>query len=86
MGRRRNDFKHIEFDVFKIRFIHCQLLIRVNSLQKMDKISVIKRDITKIAVETVVNFLEINDSIDSVIFVCFDDENYELYEMALNNL
>ena len=52
----------------------------------MDKISVIKRDITKIAVETVVNFLEINDSIDSIIFVCFDDENYELYEMALNNL
>ncbi len=41
---------------------------------------------SRIAVEAVTNFLEINDSIDSIIFVCFDDENYELYEMALNNL
>ena len=41
---------------------------------------------SRIAVETVTNFLETNDSIDNVIFVCFDDENYELYEMALNNL
>jgi O-acetyl-ADP-ribose deacetylase len=37
----------------------------------------------QIAIETVSSFLEKNDSIEMVIFVCFDDENYELYEKML---
>lgn len=37
-----------------------------------------------IAIKTVSEFLANNDSIDEVIFVCFDDENYQLYSKELN--
>lgn len=36
-----------------------------------------------IAVATVKQFLEENNSIKQVVFVCFDDENYTLYENLL---
>lgn len=39
---------------------------------------------TKIAVTEVKKFLEKNDSIERVIFVCFDDRTYETYEKVLN--
>lgn len=39
---------------------------------------------TKIAVTEVKKFLEKNDSIEKVIFVCFDDRTYETYEKVLN--
>lgn len=39
---------------------------------------------TKIAVAEVKKFLEKNDSIEKVIFVCFDDRTYETYEKVLN--
>ena len=35
---------------------------------------------SEIAVQTVSDFLKENDSILEVIFVCFDDENYRIYE------
>ncbi|MCZ8089363.1 O-acetyl-ADP-ribose deacetylase [Flavobacterium sp.] len=35
-----------------------------------------------IAIETVSNFNQ-NDKIDEVVFVCFDDENYDLYQKIL---
>jgi len=38
---------------------------------------------TKIAVSEVKNFLEKNDSIEKVIFVCFDDETYSVYQKIL---
>lgn len=37
----------------------------------------------EIAVETVQNFLEENEGIEEVIFVCFDEENYGIYEKCL---
>ena len=37
----------------------------------------------KIAVDTVNYFLSGTDKIEKVIFVCFDDENYRLYEKLL---
>lgn len=37
-----------------------------------------------IAVATVQDFLNENDSIDEVVFVCFDDENYDLYSELLH--
>lgn len=37
----------------------------------------------QIAVKTVIDFLETNDSITEVTFVCFDDENYNLYYAIL---
>jgi O-acetyl-ADP-ribose deacetylase (regulator of RNase III) len=37
----------------------------------------------KIAVDTVRSFLETNNSIDQVIFVCFDDDNYSIYQALL---
>ncbi|HYV94378.1 MAG TPA: O-acetyl-ADP-ribose deacetylase [Chitinophagales bacterium] len=37
----------------------------------------------KIAVESVFSFLNENASVEKVIFVCFDDENYKIYESAL---
>jgi O-acetyl-ADP-ribose deacetylase len=38
-----------------------------------------------IAVKTVSDFLNENEEIDSVTFVCFDDENYALYDAELKN-
>jgi O-acetyl-ADP-ribose deacetylase (regulator of RNase III) len=35
-----------------------------------------KKDATKIAVETVNNFLQQDASLHKVIFVCFDDDNF----------
>lgn len=37
-----------------------------------------------IAIKTVSDFLIENEDIESVIFVCFDDENYTLYKNALD--
>jgi len=42
-----------------------------------------KKEATEIAVNEVKHFLEINDSIKKVLFVCFDDENYRLYSETL---
>ena len=36
-----------------------------------------------IAIKEVQNFLSTNDSINQVIFVCFDEENYEIYQNKL---
>jgi O-acetyl-ADP-ribose deacetylase len=38
-----------------------------------------KEAAAQIALGTVFRFLETNTSIDLVIFVCYDDENYQLY-------
>ena len=38
----------------------------------------------EIAIETVTQFLSENDQIRNVYFVCFDQENYELYNQLLN--
>lgn len=37
----------------------------------------------QIAIETVDEFLKKDEQIEQVIFVCYDDENYQLYEEAL---
>jgi len=39
----------------------------------------------KIAVDTVKEFLSKTDKIEKVIFLCFDEENYGLYEEYLNH-
>lgn len=39
----------------------------------------------KIAVATVSDFLKENEGISEVVFVCFDEENYKLYEALLEN-
>ncbi len=39
----------------------------------------------KIATDTVYDFLKNDDSIDLVIFVCFDSENYLLYDLILSD-
>lgn len=38
---------------------------------------------TKIAITEVKEFLEKNDTIEKVIFVCFDEETYEIYKSVL---
>jgi O-acetyl-ADP-ribose deacetylase (regulator of RNase III) len=38
----------------------------------------------EIAINSVMEFLGKNNTIEKVIFVCFDDENYELYRIKLN--
>jgi O-acetyl-ADP-ribose deacetylase (regulator of RNase III) len=46
-----------------------------------------KAQASKIAVSTVVDFLNNNKtSIENVIFVCFDQENYELYKELVFNI
>lgn len=45
-----------------------------------------KKAAAKIAVQTVVSFIEKNNEIQLVIFCVFDDENFEIYSELLNNL
>ena len=42
-----------------------------------------KPEAAEVALNTVVAFLETNDRIKEVVFVCFDEENYDLYAKAL---
>lgn len=41
---------------------------------------------TKIAVDEASNFLQNENSIDKIIFVCFDDKTYKIYKSYLNEL
>jgi len=43
-----------------------------------------KEKAAEIAVSTVTQFLASNDSIQQLYFVCFDQENYDLYDQLLN--
>lgn len=43
-----------------------------------------KERAAKIAIQTVKNFLIGNESIETVYFVCFDEENYQLYSSLLS--
>lgn len=40
----------------------------------------------EIAINEVVNFLQSDTSIDEVIFVCFDDENYKIYSEYMDKI
>jgi O-acetyl-ADP-ribose deacetylase (regulator of RNase III) len=42
-----------------------------------------KPEAAEVALNTVVKFLETNESLTEVVFVCFDKENFELYQRAL---
>ncbi|WP_295668607.1 O-acetyl-ADP-ribose deacetylase [uncultured Mucilaginibacter sp.] len=44
-----------------------------------------KKEAATIAVNTVSRFLSETDKIEKVTFVCFDDENYELYQNLLRS-
>ena len=43
-----------------------------------------KDEAAKIAVETVIEFLSANDKIEKVIFICFDDDNFNFINENLN--
>ncbi len=43
-----------------------------------------KKEAAEIAVKTVNEFLHTNQAIEKVIFVCFDNENLQLYQQILN--
>jgi len=44
-----------------------------------------KKQAASIAIQTVSNFLQDNrDELDEIIFVCFDEENYNLYQQELS--
>ncbi|OJV14282.1 MAG: O-acetyl-ADP-ribose deacetylase [Dyadobacter sp. 50-39] len=43
-----------------------------------------KEAAAKIAIETVSEFLATCDTIEKIIFVCFDNENYEIYKACLS--
>lgn len=43
-----------------------------------------KTEAARIAYETVLNFIETNPSLEKVLFVCFDDENYDLLHKLRN--
>lgn len=42
-----------------------------------------KAEAARVAIDTVTEFLSNNDAISEVIFVCFDEENFELYQNLL---
>jgi len=42
-----------------------------------------KNEAAEIAIKEVKKFLISNESIEKILFVCFDDENYEIYEKLL---
>ncbi len=43
-----------------------------------------KHEAGRIAVETISEFLIANEGIEEVVFVCFDDENYAIYQSLLS--
>ena len=44
-----------------------------------------KKQAASIAIQTVSNFLQDNrDELDEIIFICFDEENYNLYQQELS--
>lgn len=43
-----------------------------------------KREAAKIATETVSGFIKENESLNEIYFVCFDEENYSLYDKILS--
>jgi O-acetyl-ADP-ribose deacetylase len=44
-----------------------------------------KEKAATIAIETVLNFAQIEE-LEEIIFVCFDDENYEIYQQKTNTI
>ena len=42
-----------------------------------------KKEAAEIAIRSVTEFLSQNDFIDKIYFVCFDDENYQLYKSLI---
>jgi O-acetyl-ADP-ribose deacetylase (regulator of RNase III) len=44
-----------------------------------------KHDAAQIAVATVSEFLATTDTVEKVIFVCFDSENYDIYHTLLSS-
>lgn len=42
-----------------------------------------KKEAAEIAIATTIDFLKVHSSIEKLLFVCFDDENYFLYESLL---
>lgn len=45
-----------------------------------------KKEAAATAVKTVADFLMVNQTITSVVFVCFDEENFQLYQSLLPEL
>jgi O-acetyl-ADP-ribose deacetylase (regulator of RNase III) len=45
-----------------------------------------KEEAAAIAVSTVYNFLTVNDQIEKVVLVCFDDENFRLAQEVLDTI
>ena len=45
-----------------------------------------KKEAAEIAINTVTDFLKQTDFIDKIYFVCFDDENYDLYLSLLKTI
>lgn len=43
-----------------------------------------KENAARIAVDTVLRFIQNNDTINEIIFCCFDEENYRIYQALLN--
>jgi O-acetyl-ADP-ribose deacetylase (regulator of RNase III) len=39
----------------------------------------------RIAINTVLKFIQENSSVEHVIFVCFDEDNYKIYSQLLNS-
>mgnify|MGYP002640870425 CR=1 FL=1 len=53
------------------------------------KITLIKEDITRLKVDAIVTvkkFTENNETLQEIIFVCFDEENYTIYEKLLGDI
>jgi len=44
-----------------------------------------KKEAAEIAIGTVIDFLKTHSSIEKLLFVCFDEENYLIYESLLAN-
>lgn len=44
-----------------------------------------KEQAAQIAIDEVQKFLQQNQTVRKIIFVCFDDENYQIYESCLEN-
>ena len=52
----------------------------------LKQISILKGDITQIAFKVINDELKQSQSVQEVVFVCFDDENFNIYQMLKDEL
>jgi len=87
------DGKHNESNILRNSYFNSMLLAKQNNLKSVSFPAIStgvyrypKNEAAKIAIETIIKFMEIEKYIVEVSFVLFDNDNYEIYKSTLEGL